>query len=193
MRPGSCLRPTRLLPASRCSWSDRYNSDGLHFNTWNVGNSESLFRAAGGHPDVLGPRDLTTRTDGSTVTQLHVSRMFRTIGPSLHRLCCSNQNFQSRARRSGAAVSFRLPSGEYWTTTRQIRIHPTCWKRKKGFMCTRDSRKTEGNSEHLCLSLLHSFLALFFSTFLSVLFVGLTATHVLEELPPWPHSRHFLS
>ena len=45
--------------------------------------------------------------------RLHVSRMLRTIWPTLHRASCSHQSSQSKARRSGEAVSCRLPSGTY--------------------------------------------------------------------------------
>ena len=48
---------------------------------------------------------------------------------SLHRIRCSKQISQSRAHRSGMAVSFPLPSGDQ-NTTLQTRIHLTCWKKE---------------------------------------------------------------
>ena len=85
----SCLRHReRLLSSGR-------NSDGPRFHPQNEGSGEFLFRASGRHPnvripsvDALSLRGLTPRTDGLTVTQLHVSPMLRTIWPSLHRTCC---------------------------------------------------------------------------------------------------------
>ena len=117
-------------------------SDGPRFYNRNEGGGEFLFRASGRHPTVQIPlvealllNGSNTRTDGLTVTKLlfhalsrtsdvsvsekkattrlHVTRSLRTIWPSLHGLCCSNQNSQSRARRSGAAISFQLP----WRTS----------------------------------------------------------------------------
>ena len=55
---------------------------------------------------------LTTQTDVSTVTKLYVSRMFRTIWPTLHRVSCSNQSSKSESRRRARTVSFQLPSGK---------------------------------------------------------------------------------
>ena len=40
-----------------------------------------------------------------------MSRMLRTIWPSLHRMCYSTQNSRSRAHQTGAAVSFQTPFG----------------------------------------------------------------------------------
>ena len=89
------------------------------------------------HPDVSTPsigaalfQRLTTQTNGLTATRLHLSRMFRSIWP-LHRMCCSTQNSQNRAHRSGIAVSFPLPSGEHQTTTLRTRVHLTRSKNKR--------------------------------------------------------------
>ena len=91
------------------------------------GSGVFLFRASGRRLNVGVPlvetlflRGLNTWTDGltvtrlyfhtlsrnsavliserSTVTLLQVSRMHRTILPSLHRMCCSTQNCQSKAQ-----------------------------------------------------------------------------------------------
>ena len=51
---------------------------------------------------------LATQTDGLTVTQLHASRMLRTIWPLLHQVRCSTQSFQNRAHRWSKVVSHCL-------------------------------------------------------------------------------------
>ena len=93
----------------------RRNSDGPRFYIWHKGGSEFLFRASGRHSNVwilslyaLFLRGLTTQTDGWTVTQLHASRMLRTIWPLLHQVRCSTQSFQNRAHRWGKVVSHCL-------------------------------------------------------------------------------------
>ena len=73
-----------------------------------------------------------------------MSRIFRTVWPTLHRVSCSNQTSQSKARRSGAAVSCQLPPGGLQTTTLQTRIHVTCWSKKRdtpSLRCTRNNTK----------------------------------------------------
>ena len=103
--------------------SSRRNSDGPRFHIWHKGSSEFLFRASGRHPNVwilsveaLFLTGLTTQTDGLTVTQLHASRMLRTIWRLLHQVRCSTQSFRNRAHRWGKVVSFPLHSGENKTT-----------------------------------------------------------------------------
>ena len=99
--------------------SSRRNSDGPRFFTfWHTGSSEFLFRASGRHPNVwilsveaLFLSCLTTQTAGLTVTQLHASRMIRTIWPLLHQVRCSTQSFRKRAHRWGKVVSFPTAFG----------------------------------------------------------------------------------
>ena len=104
--------------------SSRRNSHGPRFYIWHKGSSEFLFLASGRHSNVwilslesLFLSCLTTQTDGLTVTQLHASRMLRTIWPLFHQVRCSTWSFQNRAPQQGKVDSFPLPSGEHQTTT----------------------------------------------------------------------------
>ena len=54
---------------------------------------------------------LTTQTDGSAVTALHVLRMFRTTWPTLLLVCCWNQSSQCKSRRSGRGSFLPTPLG----------------------------------------------------------------------------------
>ena len=148
---------------------NKQNSDGPCFNIRNERSNEFLFRAASQHLNVshsqIGAaflRVLTTQTDVSTVTKLYVSRMFRTIWPTLHRVSCSNQSSKSESRRSGATVSFQLPSGKLQTTTLQTRIYLTRWKKKKGHLVlqvySRQHNLGETKGARACLFLLLFFL-----------------------------------
>ena len=83
------------------------SSDGPGFYTRNEGSDELLLHASGRHPNVQDPsvevlflRGSTSRTDGLTVVQLHVTSTLRTIWPSLHRTCCWSQSSRKRGPRS---------------------------------------------------------------------------------------------
>ena len=110
------------------------DSDGPYFYTRNESSNEFLFRPSGHHSRVSTSsieaaflRGLTPQTDRSTVTRTRVARMFRIIWPTLRRMCCSSQSSQSRARRSGAAVSFQPPGANFKT--------PLCWRNHKDTSC----------------------------------------------------------
>ena len=110
------------LPHREGLRSSGRTSDGFRFCTRN-GSGAFVFRASGRHPNVeiLGGgqflRDLTTQTDGLTVTQPHGSRMLCTFWSSLRGMCCSTRNSQKRAHRWGVAASFPLLLGGHRTTT----------------------------------------------------------------------------
>ena len=116
-RAPSCLLSTRLPPASRASLEWPSETVTVHASTLGTRPAVSLSFARGGRlpkvrvpsVDTLFPRGLNTRTDWLTVTRLPVSRMLRTIWPSLHRMCRSTQNSQKRAHRWSVAVCFLTP------------------------------------------------------------------------------------
>ena len=56
------------------------------------------------------------QTGGLTVTQLHASRMLRTICPLFHQVRCSTWSFPNRGHQQGKVDSFPLPSSEHQTT-----------------------------------------------------------------------------
>ena len=75
---------------------DRRTNDGFCFHTRKEGSSEFLFRPSGHYPNVstssieaVSLWGLTTQTDESTVTRLHLSRTFRPTWPTSHRVCSS--------------------------------------------------------------------------------------------------------
>ena len=123
-RARACNQQDCLQPHT-CLFTNRRHSDGLGFH---------IRRSSGRHPNVWVPlveslflRQTNTGADGqrlrthaSGVTKLHWSRMLRTTFPTLHRLCCSNLNFWSRAHRWGAAFSFPADITPA--------LHLTCWK-----------------------------------------------------------------
>ena len=126
---GPCM-PTRGARRHRKVGLQR-NSDGPRFYIRTEGSGAFLFRASGRHPnvrvslvDALFPGRLTTRTDGLTKPQLHVSRMLRTIWLSLRLTCCLILNSQKGAHRSCVAAFFPPPSGGHRSIT--LRTHLTC-------------------------------------------------------------------
>ena len=101
-------------------------SDGSCLYIRSEGSVEFLFRPSDRHPDVSTSsieaaflRGLTTKTNGSTVTKLRVSRKFSTIWPMLHRL----------------SIEPDCPSSELRTTTLRTRIHLTLWNKKPRAPC----------------------------------------------------------
>ena len=93
-----------------------------------------------------------------------MSETLHTIWPMLRLVRCSTQSSQSRAHRSGMAVSFQLPSGGHQASP-QTRMHLTG---DKGFVFAQNSRKT-GRCEgaRVCIS------SSFCSALLSLLLGGL--------------------
>ena len=102
------------------------NCDGPCLYIRSDGSVEFLFRPSDRHPDVSTSsiaaaflRRLTTKTNGSTVTKLRVSRKFSTVWPVLHWL----------------SMGPDCPSSELRTTTLRIRIHLTRWNKKPRAPC----------------------------------------------------------
>ena len=97
-------------------------------------------------------RGLTTQTDGSTVTRLHVSRMFRTTWPTLNRVCCS-----SGANKAHLVDRARL----FPANSRRADFKPPLfrlglnWKKKKAtscFVCARHNvNRAKSRAQRVCL------------------------------------------